>query len=97
MIINSTYCFERIETDTFDVPDCGVRLLLVKLGLYSDEELTALLDNPEISLSDLVQDNMADVFEWLEVNSPDSMTTTVTTTPRSHFVGYTIEEVVTHA
>jgi len=97
MIIKSTYCIERIETDTFDVPDCGVRLLLVKLGLYSNEELTTLLVNPEISLSDLVRDNMADVFEWLEANSPDSLTTTATITPKSHFVGYSIEEVLTHA
>lgn len=97
MIIKSTYCIERIETDTISVPDCGLRLLLVKLGCYSDEELTVLLANPQISLSDLVQENITEVYEYLEATSPESIVTTTETTRNSHFVGYTLEEVVTHA
>ena len=97
MIIKSTYQIERIETDTIDVPDCAIRMLLTKLGYYSEQELTDLLANPTISLSYIVEEHIGELYDIIENSNPDAVTTESVITDNSQFIGYTIEEVVTHA
>jgi len=97
MILKSTYQIERIETDTIDVPDCAIRMLLTKLGYYSEQELTDLLAKPEISLSDLVLEHISELYDIIENSNPDSVTTESIITDNSQFIGYKVEEVLTHA